>query len=393
MSELIREGGWGAICALLLGAIGVIGGIIALSIVPVSRKTAHVVGVVVLALSFLAPAVGLLGMVRRRHALDEEAASNTVQPGKAAHARREGWRESRAAPRAGFYACLGPLLLGSIAAFLGARRKLEETVLPRSFAGVTAGLAFLTGLGAFAASKGPLPPELSPGVTRLLDARGEISNVSGGGLGAGCFDLEQTVAELYWHSDDRSEWPRHFDAEVRTVLPDYDALGAQCIRSRIGYASQNDLLTSPLLVDDVQKNTIAAWRGPAVWSTSYQSQWEPHVEPLPDGGGAAANVTFGVPTIRGRLAVVVFERIVDQHPDRFRRCYAEGLVRSATLRGRITETITIRSNGSVESTAHDADLPDPAVVECVDRAFEALSFPERFGEGSVTVQVSVVFGS
>ena len=388
MWAMVKEGGWGSYGALALGVLGLIGGILALSTLPLSRRTGHIVGVVVLVIAFLAPAVGVLGMVSSRRAIDAAAASDQ-RAGRGAHTRHDGWRASQSAARIGLYAFLAPLLLGSIAAYFGARKADEETKLTRKFAAVTGGLALVTGLGAFAASKGPLPPEPSPGAARLQDARGEIEHARGA-LGAGCFELEQTVLELYWHAEDKGEWPRHFDSEVRTVLPDYDALAAQCVRYRKGYASQNDLLTTPLLVDEDLKREIEAWPGTTAWGGSYGVD---HTnEDLPDGG-SAATVTIGPVTVTGRQAAFVARKIVTRSGGLFRRCYAEGLARSSTLHGRMTMKLIISTSGSVTSKTYEEDLADRKVVNCIVDVFDHLSFPERPEnyDGPASVELSLVF--
>jgi hypothetical protein len=380
---MMREGGWGATWALVFCALGVIAGIVALSLLPVSRKTGHVVGVVALMLSFLAPAVGLLAMARQRHGVDEAVARESERPGRSARMRHDGYRESQSAARIGFYACIAPLLLGATAAFLGTR-KMEDAKVPRAFAGVTCGFAFLTGLGACAASNGPLPPDVSLEASRLQDAAAEIRNVSGGGLGAGCWDLEHTVNELYWHSTDKKEWPRHFDPELRVIVPDFDALASQCVRSRMSYAAQNDLLTSPLLVDDALKKEIGevhsgGWTSDTSIGDSFADR------------GLPGKVTLGSPTVSGRLPPEVIQRIVRYNTGRYRRCYADGLARSSSLHGRITVKFTIGHDGAVASTSNGgSDLGDPAVVKCVVQAFENLSFPQPEG-GNVTVQFPLVF--
>jgi hypothetical protein len=255
---MIREGGWGVTWALVLGALGVIAGIVALSLLPVSRRTGHVVGILALILSILAPSIALLGMSSRRRDVDEQVAWDTDHPGRRARTHHDGYRDSQTAARVGFYASIAPFLLGAAAAFLGARRKPDDDTekFPPAFAAVTASFALLTGIGARLASSGPLPPDMSIETARLLDARGEIITVSGGGIGAGCFDLEQTVNDLYWHPAEKKEWPRNFDPALRRIAPDFDALATRCVRSRMSYAAKNDLLTSPLLVDDALKKEI-----------------------------------------------------------------------------------------------------------------------------------------
>jgi Ca-activated chloride channel family protein len=112
------------------------------------------------------------------------------------------------------------------------------------------------------------------------------------------------------------------------------------------------------------------------------------------GGSHASNapkVRMGATTVSGRLPPEVIQRIVRQNFGRFRLCYEEGLRKSPSLEGRVSVRFVIGSDGNVASTANGgSDLPDPAVVSCVQRSMADLSFPQPEG-GIVTVVFPMLF--
>jgi hypothetical protein len=100
---------------------------------------------------------------------------------------------------------------------------------------------------------------------------------------------------------------------------------------------------------------------------------------------------MGATTVSGRLPPEVIQRIVRQNFGRFRLCYEEGLRKSPSLEGRVSVRFVIGSDGNVASTANGgSDLPDPAVVSCVQRSMADLSFPQPEG-GIVTVVFPMLF--
>lgn len=66
----MKEGGWGALLALGLGSLGIGLGIVAVVLLVFSRKAAHAIGLATLALAFLAPMFGVLGMRTGPEAVD-----------------------------------------------------------------------------------------------------------------------------------------------------------------------------------------------------------------------------------------------------------------------------------------------------------------------------------
>lgn len=102
-------------------------------------------------------------------------------------------------------------------------------------------------------------------------------------------------------------------------------------------------------------------------------------------------VRMGATTVNGRLPPEVIQRIVRQNYGRFRLCYENGLRNNPNLQGRVSVRFIIGRDGSVSNVGNaGSDLPDPAVVSCVTRAYYGLSFPQPEG-GIVTVVYPIMF--
>jgi hypothetical protein len=88
----------------------------------------------------------------------------------------------------------------------------------------------------------------------------------------------------------------------------------------------------------------------------------------------------------------VIRRIVRQNFGRFRLCYESGLRTDSTLAGSVRTRFVIEPDGAV-GTVSDAGsvLGDAAVLTCVQRAFESLSFPAPAGGASMIVTYSLSF--
>jgi hypothetical protein len=81
--------------------------------------------------------------------------------------------------------------------------------------------------------------------------------------------------------------------------------------------------------------------------------------------------------IDGKLPGEVVRRIIRQNFGRFRLCYEDGLRANNELSGRVTTRFVIGRDGAVTSVSDGgSDLPDHAVIACVGRAFQRLSFPQ-----------------
>lgn len=105
----------------------------------------------------------------------------------------------------------------------------------------------------------------------------------------------------------------------------------------------------------------------------------------------APQVRLGAPASTGRLPPEVIRRIVRQNLGRMRLCYENGLRTKPDLAGRVAVKFVIGSDGAVSSAADGgSDLPDAAVISCVVRSFQSLSFPAPEG-GVVTVSYPLTF--
>jgi hypothetical protein len=102
------------------------------------------------------------------------------------------------------------------------------------------------------------------------------------------------------------------------------------------------------------------------------------------------SVRISTPSVSGRIAPELIQRIVRQSFGRFRLCYENGLRTNPNLQGRVSVRFVIDRSGRVTSAANaGSDLPDSAVVSCVTRAFTGMSFPEpENGIVSVTYPIS-----
>lgn len=101
--------------------------------------------------------------------------------------------------------------------------------------------------------------------------------------------------------------------------------------------------------------------------------------------GKPPTLRAGTLQVTGRLPPEVITRIVRQSFGRFRLCYENGLRTNPTIGGTVKVRFTIDPTGAV-TTAEDSqsDLNDPAVVSCVVRSIQSLSFPQP-EDGRVTV--------
>ncbi len=103
------------------------------------------------------------------------------------------------------------------------------------------------------------------------------------------------------------------------------------------------------------------------------------------------SMRVGETVVNGQIPAEVIQRIVRQNFGRFRMCYEDGLRTNPSIGGRVAVKFIIDRQGAV-SLASDggSDLPDQAVIGCVVRGFQNLSFPEPKG-GVVKVTYPIVF--
>jgi hypothetical protein len=103
----------------------------------------------------------------------------------------------------------------------------------------------------------------------------------------------------------------------------------------------------------------------------------------------SGKVTESSVTVTGKLPSDVIKRIVRANFPRFRACYESGLKRDPTLKGTVSDTLSIDTTGAVESaTLGKGTLTDATVGACVTGVFRTLSFPEPEG-GKVKVDYTL----
>jgi hypothetical protein len=95
--------------------------------------------------------------------------------------------------------------------------------------------------------------------------------------------------------------------------------------------------------------------------------------------------------VGGGLSRATVQGVVRQSFPQFRACYAAGLAKNARLEGRVVVKLSIAADGGV-SSAQDggSTLADDAVVSCVVRNFQLLTFPPPEGT-AVSVVYPLVF--
>jgi hypothetical protein len=105
----------------------------------------------------------------------------------------------------------------------------------------------------------------------------------------------------------------------------------------------------------------------------------------------APAIRMGATSVSGRLPPEVIQRIVRQNFGRFRACYEDSLRAGPNLQGVVSVRFVIDRTGAVSQASDGgSNVHDPALVECVTRAFRALSFPQPDG-ASITVVYPIRF--
>jgi hypothetical protein len=100
---------------------------------------------------------------------------------------------------------------------------------------------------------------------------------------------------------------------------------------------------------------------------------------------------YATPTVNGRLAPEVIQRIVRLNDGRYRNCYETALRTDPGLQGRVTVKFMIDRTGAVAVAADGgSDIPDEGVRRCVVSSFLSLSFPAP-ENGAVSVVYPIVF--
>jgi hypothetical protein len=95
--------------------------------------------------------------------------------------------------------------------------------------------------------------------------------------------------------------------------------------------------------------------------------------------------------VSGRLPPELIRRVVRQNHPRFRSCYESALMTNPNLTGRVGVRFVSGRDGSVMNVADGgSDVPDPKLIDCVQRAFYQIGFPKPEG-GVVTVTYPLSF--
>jgi hypothetical protein len=401
--EEFRNGGWPNLVIVFLGFWGLVLGLVAAGLAAGGAASARMVGAVSVALAGIILSTGALGVAQGRRVTDRAIEGASIEPLQKERIRREGYLESKSCAKFGIGCALLPLI-GGAAAMLTARRRKDDR--PGEGApdgiGLTASLLGVAGLlllanGAFVRAKLPgrdLDP-MDP-TWQLLEG---AEDVDAGRVERGCKRIEDALTAVPYYGD------RELEADPSKV-PDFAGTAARCVDSRIDAAlakpeqdrraALEDVLskTNPKLLDEAHKARIAAEIG------RQQKPEDPFAGGLGGLGtgksGKLPKLSQGATTVSGRLPPEVIQRIVRQNFGRLRLCYENGLRKDPTLGGEVRVKFVIDRTGSVATSQAAADVPaeralkDPAVVACVVRAFQGLSFPEPEG-GIVTVVYPVIF--
>jgi hypothetical protein len=100
---------------------------------------------------------------------------------------------------------------------------------------------------------------------------------------------------------------------------------------------------------------------------------------------------YANPSVNGRLAPEVIQRIVRLNDGRYRNCYETALRTNPNLQGRVSVKFMIDRTGAVAIAADGgSDMPDEGVRRCVVASFLTLSFPAP-ESGAVSVVYPIVF--
>lgn len=403
--EEFRNGGWPNLLIVFLGFWGLLLGLAAAGFAASGAAAARALGAVSVGLACIILSAGALGVAQGHHLTDRALQGESIDPLQKERIRREGYLESKSCAKFGIGCALVPLV-GGAAAMVTARRRKDDK--PGEGApgglGLPAGLLGIAGLllaadGAFVAAKLPgrdLDP-MDP-TWRLLEG---AEDVDAGQIERGCKLIEETLGTAAVYGG------RDLEADPSKV-PDFPRIAAKCVDSRIdAVLAQPDQvrrsalgsvlsLTNPRMLDDAHRKRIADELA------KLPEPQDPFAGGLgalgglgtPDtgpGGAKAPKVAQGATTVSGRLPPEVVQRIVRQNFGRLRLCYENGLRRDPTLQGEVRVRFVIDATGNVTTVQPASSMmKDPAVVACVVRAFQSLSFPAPDG-GIVTVVYSVVF--
>ncbi len=108
--------------------------------------------------------------------------------------------------------------------------------------------------------------------------------------------------------------------------------------------------------------------------------------PVPAADPLGRHVSPTKASVVGNLDADIIRRVVRAHINEVRTCYNAGLVRNASLEGRVAVQFTIGGEGTVtETQIVDTTISDKEVETCIAKAVERWKFPKPDGGGSVVV--------
>lgn len=99
------------------------------------------------------------------------------------------------------------------------------------------------------------------------------------------------------------------------------------------------------------------------------------VRGLHPGGSATADVDVRVPTVSGKLEMLVVHRTVLAKQAALQHCYDEALKKDPALRGSVGLNFTIEPGGMVTDVRARGVLSESFVGSCISGAFTAMVFP------------------
>lgn len=274
MPHILRDGGWPAMLAVLIGVFALLTCGIAALCLAFSRRAAFFTGLAGLALSSLASIVGALGVAYGHWSL-ERAMGGGFLDNAAMVERivRMGYREAAGCGIVGFAVAILPILLGGVAVLVGAGPG------KRAVAAVAVACAAAAALVALAASFSK-PPKGTYALALddeqgwdVAEARAEIDVP--GKHDQGCGQLDEALASLALPR--RTDEAPTFSRDPDSIAPGTRAAATACARDvfdrlkkgetvtryrRLDVASswsKESLLESPLLVDDRLRRDVAAY--------------------------------------------------------------------------------------------------------------------------------------
>ncbi len=416
--EHIREGGWGAYLAILIGLLGLIlGGISIISLLGKSRSS-FALGVATLIVALAAAGVGIAGTFWGRNQMNRALAYVDSEVDKE-RISRVGYREAQQSSWVGLFAALLPLMLGGAAAIGGSR--LQQPKTRSQFGGdqmaasddagngqtvvafIFTAIAVLACGGAYAIANGEIPKsrygfdEQDQENWSLAGALEDVKKNKPNG----CQRLEEAVGH-FWEPSDRREWPHKLRGQIAPELAEWRPAADACMKTMITALdegrggegltreelSQNSLLESPLLQNDELRARVLAWKP--------KDEEEEPPAPTTGLGGLGLKGTAKEPTVgSGSLEPSQIRSVIQRNLSKIRFCYETQLAKAPQLEGKIVVSFTIGQNGNVTSAtdASEAAFPEKKVTQCVLMRFRQLEFPKPLGGGVVNVKYPLVFKS